>query len=130
MKNLLAFGIIFSALIVIQNTLGKEIKVTVKQGLNSDPILASLRVDDEKTTVRQLADKYMKFMKLPENPKYLRMESYLGLTYNMDKTLKEAGIKDGQTIKIKLASRTHDITSKVVDSIFPTDKHGSDFPLF
>lgn len=96
----------------------KEIHVTLT--LNNH--LGHYYVDDQTMTVRDLANKFLAHYNIGKDLEKLRVESHLGLTYKLDKTLEEAGVTDGARLKVKYWSRGEDVAVKVLQNIFPKTK--------
>lgn len=116
MKSSIVFAIALFAFLQFKAQ-SELIDVRIKDGETSR--LSSYRIDDEKVTVGELARLYMQDKSLPEQPEHLRVESHFGMTYKMDKTLKEAGIKSGTLVKIKYVSRAEDIGMKILTTLVP-----------
>lgn len=114
--TLFALGFCFP----IQAAHCKDIMITILRE-NSQ---SSYFVDDETTTVRDAAVQYLREFFFDTNPKHLRMESRFGMTYPLDKTLKDAGIKHGTIMKIKFWSRIEDAGAHI-KKVLDYPNHGS-----
>lgn len=113
MKITILFALVFC--VAVQAAFAEEILITVTR----DSFPSSYTFDDEKITVKEVAIQYLKDFHMDTNPKHLRMESHFGITYPLEKTLKDAGVKNGDTLKLKDYSRAEDIGSKILGSIKP-----------
>lgn len=83
-----------------------EILVTLGGG---DDARGMMHYDlDDYMTVRQLGEKTLDKWDLEPDMTGVRMESNFGRAYNLDHTLREAGIKDKTRIKLKAWSRLRD----------------------
>lgn len=118
MKSLIIVVVILSGFLAIQGY-AKMIEVTVRQFHGRDYRMFGYGVDDEKTTVRELANMYLKDCSLPTDPKSLGMENRLGIPYSLDKTLKDAGVKDKATIRLRNESKIIDSIDKVISNVIP-----------
>lgn len=109
MKYFKLFATVLFGCFAIQAAYCDEILVTIKRG----NLESSYMIDDQ-TLVRDLATKYLRENHFDPNPKHLRMESHLGSTYPLDKTLKDAGVQDGTDMKIKFWSRVEDVGAHII----------------
>lgn len=81
----------------------KRIEIRLKSGTNQNGKETIQVFDDERNTIHDVADTYSRFLGLGEyfkNVTHLTVKNRLGFQYQLEKTIRRAGIRNGQTLFI------------------------------
>lgn len=110
MKQVTILSLIMLACVSQQVSADHLYNVVVTWG--STDLAAKIVFDelDDGMTFRELADLALERWGVNKDTE-VRLESHFGLSYDMNKTLKEAGIEEGTRIKLKSWSRAKDIAA-------------------